>query len=283
MVSKSRMPPPSWTGTASPTACTMALMAVSFLGRPANAPLRSIKCSRRAPSFIQCCAMAPGSSENTVTFSIAPCCRRTQCPSLRSIAGISSIAAGAKPGVCAGERKLMRRGAVRERQALPSYNRPCAGKKSISGSVTGERLLDGVLRSGRNAVPNDEIGQQLQPEFLTLLRMELHCEQIISRHRAREGRRVRGIGSDRRAVTRDRVVAVHEIEATGLRDPAPQGMLHSLLHFVPPHVRDLEFPAAGPDQPGGWKAHDPARQQPQARHIALLARIEQHLKADADT
>ena len=78
--------------------------------------------------------------------------------------------------MCAGERMLMRRGAVGEGQALPSYNRPHARKKPTSGSITGERLLDGVLRSGRNAVPSDEIGQQLQPELLALLRMKLHGE-----------------------------------------------------------------------------------------------------------
>ena len=50
----------------------------SFFGLPAKAPLRSTRCSRRAPCAIQCCAMAAGSSEKTVASSMAPCLRRTQ-------------------------------------------------------------------------------------------------------------------------------------------------------------------------------------------------------------
>jgi len=94
MVSKSRMPPPNCTGISSPTAFRMDLMADSFLSLPANAPFRSTKCKRRAPLLIQWLAMAPGSSEKTVALSISPCSSRTQWPSLRSIAGISSIAKG---------------------------------------------------------------------------------------------------------------------------------------------------------------------------------------------
>ncbi len=99
MVSRSRMPPPSWIGILSLTAAAIALIACSFLGRPAAAPLRSMTCSRRAPSLSQRSAVAPGSSENTVALSITPCLRRTHLPSLRSMAGMISMSAA----LCGGE------------------------------------------------------------------------------------------------------------------------------------------------------------------------------------
>src|SRR5262245_19373124 len=91
MVSRSRIPPPSWIGSLPPTASVIALIAGSFLGRPAAAPLRSTMCSRRAPSFSHCAAIAAGSSENTVALCMAPCLRRTHLPSLRSMAGMISM------------------------------------------------------------------------------------------------------------------------------------------------------------------------------------------------
>ena len=51
---------------------------LEILGFPANAPLRSTMCRRCAPSSSQCCAIAAGSSENTVADCISPCFRRTQ-------------------------------------------------------------------------------------------------------------------------------------------------------------------------------------------------------------
>src|SRR5712692_7911059 len=85
------MPPPSCTGGESPSACRIARMTLSFLGLPAAAPFRSTRCSRRAPSAFQCLATTAGSSEYTVASLIFPCFRRTQRPSLMSIAGMISI------------------------------------------------------------------------------------------------------------------------------------------------------------------------------------------------
>src|SRR5688572_29151349 len=84
------MPPPSWIGTLSPTAAIISRITFSFLGRPAMAPFRSTMCRRRAPCAAQCFAMATGSSEKTVAVLMSPCFRRTQRPSFRSIAGITS-------------------------------------------------------------------------------------------------------------------------------------------------------------------------------------------------
>src|SRR6185369_4928847 len=92
MVSMSRMPPPSCTGMDSPTALTMREMAPSFLGLPATAPFRSTTCRRCAPWASQCLATASGSSEKVVASCMSPCFRRTQWPSLMSIAGMMSIA-----------------------------------------------------------------------------------------------------------------------------------------------------------------------------------------------
>src|SRR5688572_25506467 len=90
MVSRSRMPPPSWTASLSPTAATMSRITFSFFGRPATAPFRSTTCRRLAPCAAQCLAIATGSSENTVAVAMSPCFRRTQRPSFKSIAGMMS-------------------------------------------------------------------------------------------------------------------------------------------------------------------------------------------------
>ena len=91
MVAKSRMPPPSCTGIWADTAARISAMAGKFLGSPANAPFKSTKCKRRAPCSSQCCAILAGLSEKTVACSIKPCLRRTHCPFLRSMAGISCM------------------------------------------------------------------------------------------------------------------------------------------------------------------------------------------------
>src|SRR5438105_4814002 len=102
MVSRSRMPPPSWIGMSESTAAMMSFTAASLRGLPATAPFRSTTCRRRAPWDAQCAAALPGASENTVAVSMRPCCRRTQWPSFRSIAGMISI--GALPlGIPVGE------------------------------------------------------------------------------------------------------------------------------------------------------------------------------------
>src|SRR5574343_1033343 len=92
MVSRSRMLPESCKGMSSPTSLRMDLMAEKFCGLPANAPLRSTRCRRRAPLSSQLRAIAAGSSPKVVAWSISPCLRRTQWPSLRSMAGIRIMA-----------------------------------------------------------------------------------------------------------------------------------------------------------------------------------------------
>src|SRR5436190_6115108 len=90
MVSRSRMPPPSWICSCWPTAAITSRITFSFFGRPATAPFRSTMCRRFAPCAAQCRAIATGSSENTVAEAMSPCFRRTQRPSFRSIAGMMS-------------------------------------------------------------------------------------------------------------------------------------------------------------------------------------------------
>ena len=85
---------PAAPGASSPTAFTMARMTPSFFGLPAAAPFRSTRCSRRAPCGQPVPGHAAGSSENTVASFMSPCFRRTQWPSLISIAGMISIAVG---------------------------------------------------------------------------------------------------------------------------------------------------------------------------------------------
>src|SRR3990167_5786729 len=70
----------------------MAVTTSPLTGWPSKAPLRSTRCRRRQPPSTHLAAMLTGSSENTVESSMRPWRRRTQAPSLRSIAGIISIA-----------------------------------------------------------------------------------------------------------------------------------------------------------------------------------------------
>ncbi len=69
----------------------------AFTGRPVKAPLRSTMCSRRAPASTQRSATAKGSSEKTVSSSLRPWRRRTHLPSLRSMAGMTSMALARPP------------------------------------------------------------------------------------------------------------------------------------------------------------------------------------------
>src|SRR5690606_21242718 len=101
----------------------------------------------------QCCAMAAGSSEKTVTACMSPCLRRTQCPSLMSIAGMISMAAGSWKG---------------------------GGAENARIAASGAR------------VPGDEVGEQLEAGAVALLGVELGREDISPRHRASKRRGVVG-------------------------------------------------------------------------------------------
>src|SRR5690606_8578481 len=92
MVSMLRMPPPIWIGSCG-NRFAMAVTASPLTGVPAKAPLRSTRCSRRAPASTQRCAIDTGSSPYTVESSIRPWRKRTQLPSFKSIAGIISMEA----------------------------------------------------------------------------------------------------------------------------------------------------------------------------------------------
>ena len=86
----SRIPPPSWTGIV--TAARIASTLDRLTARPSTAPLRSTTCSHRKPWAWNCAAWSAGSSLNTVSRSKSPLRRRTQRPSLRSIAGYRIMA-----------------------------------------------------------------------------------------------------------------------------------------------------------------------------------------------
>src|SRR5215468_394714 len=92
MLSMVRMPPPSWAGTA--TALRMLCTAARLTGWPSTAPLRSTRCSHSQPALANALAWAAGLSLNTVARAMSPRSRRTHLPSLRSMAGKRSIAAG---------------------------------------------------------------------------------------------------------------------------------------------------------------------------------------------
>src|SRR5450631_182175 len=243
MVSRSRIPPPSCTGISSPMTLTTSRITDSFFGLPANAPFRSTMCSRPAPSSSQCCAIAAGSSENTVAECISPCFRRTQCPSLISIAGMMCMAA--------------------------------------VGSRPGERREVTEVTSGAS-VPGDEVGKQLETGAVTLLWMELHGKDISACNRASKRRWIIDAGGRQRTVIRHRVVAMCEIEAGCVSNALPKRVRPRLANAVPAHVRDLEPGAARIDHRSVRETFHAAMQQAEAGSGPFLALVEKHLQSQAD-
>src|SRR5574340_1343007 len=200
MVARSRMPPPSCTGISSPTASTMERIATSLTGLPANAPFRSTRCRRRAPFAFHFRAVAAGSSENTVALSISPCSRRTQWPSLRSIAGMINMA-------------------VQQGRQVKGLGAGCTGH--ITGGVA------------RTRIPGYKISQQRQSGILAFLRMKLHGEDIPRCHRAGEREGVMREPGDRPRRRRLHEIAVDEVESLGFLDAGPPRMRHRLMDVVP--------------------------------------------------
>src|ERR687895_829095 len=177
MASRSRMPPPSWIATAAPTAATMSRITFSFFGRPAMAPLRSTMCSRLAPCAVQCRAIATGSSENTVAVLMSPCFRRTQRPSFRSIAGITSTS-GTPPHEV-GE-KLQAGG-------LAFFGVELDGKNIIPGDGTGKGLaIDARSCRGRRIARRGIVTvHEVEPGAIgdaVPKRMRLDLEHLVPAH-----------------------------------------------------------------------------------------------------
>src|SRR5688500_10116758 len=134
------MPPPSWICVLAPTAAIMSRITLSFFGRPATAPFRSTTCRRRAPCAVQCLAIATGSSENTVAVFMSPCFRRTQRPSFRSIAGITSTSGAPAHEV----------GQELQAGGLAFLGMELDGKNVIPGHRAGKGL---AVHRGRGAQP----------------------------------------------------------------------------------------------------------------------------------
>src|SRR5574337_1909331 len=188
MVSRSRMPPPSCTGMSDPTSARMALMAALFLGWTAKAPFRSTRCRRRAPASAHLRAMAAGSSPKVVDWSMSPCLRRTQWPSLRSMAGMSNMMVGRKKGPAA---------------------------KARPGRVEG------------SGFPVQEVAVQRQTMGGAFFRVELGGENIIACDGRGKGQAVVGFARHMRRVGRPRIEAVHEVEVAVVGHAGPHGMGHA--------------------------------------------------------
>jgi hypothetical protein len=109
--------------------------------------------------------------------------------------------------------------------------------------------------------------------------MELRGENIIARDGRGKGVGVAGGGGRERRLRGLAVVAVHEVEARAVGDAPPERVRARLPDLVPAHVRNLQARGA----PLGREAEsdDAARQQPEARRVALFARLEEHLQPDA--
>src|ERR1035437_1532232 len=211
MVSRSRMPPPSWTSTSLPTSLRILRIAISFLGWPAKAPLRSTRCRRRAPLSTQLRATTVGSSLKVVDWSMLPCLRRTQWPSLRSIAGIKSM-------------MLQVGGGQRLRQVQP------------------ERLKNVALR-----VPVKEVAVQRQTVVGTFFRVKLGGKNIIARNRRAKALAIVSLTHAVARIRRFGIKTVNKIEVTTVRYVAPHRVRRATvviaIDLVPSHLRHLKTAA----------------------------------------
>src|SRR6185503_10543024 len=129
----------------------------------------------------------------------------TQCPSLRSIAGMISM------------------GWITLASGGTSDSRPLRPLRQTRGILTGYKGLgarrgNGASLPGRTAcsVPGDEIRQQAQAGRLAFFRVELHSENVIPRGGARKAERITGGARHQSLFRRLHVVAVHKIEAAAI-------------------------------------------------------------------
>ena len=116
--------------------------------------------------------------------------------------------------------------------------------------------------------------------------MELGCENIIACDGTCKEAAVIGLGRAMRALLHLRIKAVHKVVEAAVGNSGPQRMglaaLLRLLHLVPAHLRHLEAAAVGLRPAFEIELAHIAGNQPQARHIAFVAVVEQHLHAHAD-
>src|SRR5512140_427727 len=122
-----------------------------------------------------------------------------------------------------------------------------------------------------------EVAQDLEPDFLALLGMELAREDVGLANRSGQVNAVLGLERDERRVGGDGVVGVHEVDVSALGDAGEQRIAAVKRELVPPDMRDFYARLSGPEP------HDAAgdHAEPGARSL-LLALVEQDLQAEAD-
>ena len=208
-----------------------------------------------------------------MALSMAPCFRRTQCPSFRSIAGMISMQ---QAGGCGGPRVGSGWAWQADLNSCNSIIQQTPSKekrpRTRGRSLANQGHLQCSLRGGMAAIPLHEVRQQPQARLLALLRVELHGEQIIPGYRAGERNRIRGCS--RRSV---RGCAAPDSSCARSKTALPWAMPRHrgcstvwCTSFHPMCGTFNRSPAA-PTMPCAWEAHHPAREQAQAGHIALLA------------
>src|SRR5690606_30891694 len=88
--------------------------------------------------------------------------------------------------------------------------------------------------------PVRKVFQQLQARPGAFFRVELHCKDVISRHRGRQVDSVPGAAGQVGVAFRFGVVAVYEVETVAVRDVVPEWMVYGVVHLVPAHVRHFQ-------------------------------------------
>src|SRR5580693_7258031 len=154
--------------------------------------------------------------------------------------------------------------------------------RSMAGNrITAQGLrLRGVVTAMSSRIPLQKVRDQLQPELLTLLGMELRAENIVARHDRGDGAAIRGIGHQIGALHRIELIRVHEIGVPALwaECQAVEHVVRShYIERVPTHMRNFQIRIARYDAID--LAGDPAQS---FRDLVFAAALGQQLHADAD-
>ena len=242
---------------------TMARITLSFFGRPGRGAVQIDHVQPpRALLDPVLRHRAPGRRKRRWRLAMSPCLRRTHCAVLQ-----------------VDRRDDQHRGAGGGKRVVAQ--RVAAGWAQLRGLPRRRRV--GTRLSGR--LPRNEVGEQPQSRRLAFLRVELHGENVIARHRAGKREPVAPCRAFEAALRGHRSSSCARSRSGCRRGmPSPQRRAPpTCSHLVPTHVRHLERACRARRAAGraGSAAPRP-REDAEAGRVALLAPFEQHLHADAD-
>ena len=223
MPARSRMPPPSWTGRS--TAARIASTAAPLTERPAKAPLRSTTCSHSKPASAKRRACAAGSALKTVAL--------RHLAALEANAGAvlqvdgreedHQVASGFPRGGGTPSSRVLPAPSPRRKPGpiAPGPERAKTAERWIpafAGMTDGDApKVEELDPATRSRLPFEEILDQLQPELLALLGVELRAGNGAAGDDRGDRTAIVGDRDDVLGALGDQVIAVQEIGVPAVR------------------------------------------------------------------